>query len=242
MSYGGQEFLPGSFAAADPFAADAARDARASFIRNTYAHLLTAVLIFCGLEGVLLGVEPVRDGILRLVGQNWWIALIAFMGVSWVAQKWAMSESSSTGKQYLGLALYVVAEAIIFVPLLTYAQIVGDHVITTAGAVTALIFGGLSATVFVSGADFSFMRGALAIGGFAALGLVACSFLFGLDLGVWFSVGMVVLLSGYILYDTSNVLHNYRTHQHVAASLALFASVATLFFYVVRLMTALSDD
>jgi FtsH-binding integral membrane protein len=46
---------------------------------------------------------------------------------------------------------------------------------------------------------------------------------------------MIVLASGYILYDTSNVLHRYRTDQHVAAALALFASVAILFWYVLRL-------
>jgi FtsH-binding integral membrane protein len=53
---------------------------------------------------------------------------------------------------------------------------------------------------------------------------------------------MIGLMSGYILYDTSNVMHHYRTDQHVAASLALFASVATLFWYVIRLLMSLSDD
>jgi FtsH-binding integral membrane protein len=43
------------------------------------------------------------------------------------------------------------------------------------------------------------------------------------------------------MYDTSNVLHHYRTDQYVAASLALFASVAMLFFYVLRLVMAFSN-
>ena len=96
--------------------------------------------------------------------------------------------------------------------------------------------------MFVSGADFSFLRGALTIAMFAAIGLVFAGMLFGFSLGIWFSVGMIVLLSGYILYDTSNILHHYHTDQHVAASLALFASVATLFFYVVRLLGFLSEE
>ena len=224
------------------FAADAARTERGAFIRRTYAHLLTAILIFCGLEGLLLSNEEVKLGLLQLIGGNWWIALILFMGASWIAQRWASSDSSSTGKQYLGLALYVVAEALIFVPLLAIAQFQDPNIIPTAGLITVVIFGGLSAAVFVSGADFSFLRGALSIGMFAALGLIVAGLLFGFSLGVWFSVGMIVLLSGYILYDTSNILHHYQTHQHVAASLALFASVATLFFYVVRLLGFLSDD
>jgi FtsH-binding integral membrane protein len=51
---------------------------------------------------------------------------------------------------------------------------------------------------------------------------------------------MILLASGYILYDTSNVLHHYRTDQYVAASLALFAAVALLFWYVLRLLMELN--
>ena len=224
------------------FAADAAAAERGAFIRRTYAHLLTAVLIFCGIEGLFLTIDPLRNALLTLIGGNWWIALIAFMAASWVAQRWASSDSSSTGKQYLGLALYVVAEALIFVPLLSYASVLDPGIIPMAGLITAMIFGGLTAAVMVSGADFSFLRGALSIGIFASLGLIVAGLLFGFSLGLWFSVGMIVLMSGYILYDTSNILHHYRTTQHVAASLALFASVATLFFYVVRLLGYMSDD
>jgi FtsH-binding integral membrane protein len=77
--------------------------------------------------------------------------------------------------------------------------------------------------------------------GFAALGLVLCGWLFGFSLGLWFTGAMILFACGYILYDTSNVLHHYRIGQHVAASLALFASVALLFWYVLRLLMALSN-
>ena len=46
---------------------------------------------------------------------------------------------------------------------------------------------------------------------------------------------MVILAAGFIVYDTSNVMHHYRTDQHVAAALALFGSVALMFWYVLRL-------
>jgi hypothetical protein len=48
------------------------------------------------------------------------------------------------------------------------------------------------------------------------------------------------LASGYILYDTSNVLHHYRIGQHVAASLALFAAVALMFWYMIQLVMSLN--
>jgi FtsH-binding integral membrane protein len=67
------------------------------------------------------------------------------------------------------------------------------------------------------------------------------SIFFGFSLGLLFSVLMVAFAAGFILYDTSNVLHHYRIGQHVAASLALFASVALLFWYVLRIVMAVTD-
>jgi FtsH-binding integral membrane protein len=104
------------------------------------------------------------------------------------------------------------------------------------------MFGALTASVFFTRQDFSFLRTGLWIGGIAAFALLLMGYFAGLHLGVWFSVAMVVLACGWILYDTSNVLHHYRTDQHVAASLALFASVALLFWYVLRLLMAFSSD
>lgn len=225
----------------DPFAIDAARDARAGFVRRTYAHLFGAILAFIGLEAVFLGVEPVTNLLLTVVGGNWWIAAIAFFAVSWLANWWAHS-GVSPALQYLGLAAYVVAEALIFVPLLYFAAALAPSIIPTAGFLTLLIFGGLTVTVFATGADFSFLKGFLVVASLLSVAAIVGSFFLGYGLGIWFSAAMIGIVSGFILYDTSNVLHHYRTDQYVAASLALFASVATLFWYVIRLLMSLSDD
>ena len=235
MSYSDNSF------AIDHFAADAAADVRATFIRKTYTHLFGAILLFIALETVFLTVEPITATLVNLLGGNWWIALIAFMGVSWLANWWAMS-GGNTMLQYAGLGLYVVAEAVIFVPIMYFASRMGESIIPTAGFLTLLIFGGLTVIVFVSGADFSFLRNALFVFGLVAVGAVFCSIFMGFSLGIWFTAAMIGLACGYILYDTSNVLHHYRTDQHVAAALALFAAVALLFFYIIRLLMSLSDD
>jgi FtsH-binding integral membrane protein len=117
----------------------------------------------------------------------------------------------------------------------------GPNVIPMAGLLTAITFAGLTAVVFLSGADFSFLRAGLSIAAFVALGLILCSALFGFQLGLIFIGGMIALASGYILYDTSNVLHHYRIGQHVAAALALFASVALMFWYMVQLVMSLTS-
>ena len=149
---------------------------------------------------------------------------------------WAHSNTSRQ-MQYLGLGLYVLAEAVILIPLLWMAEHYSNGgAIQSAGLVTAIVFGGLTVTVFATKANFSFLRWALVAGSFIALALIVVGIFTGFNLGLWFSVAMVVLAAGMILYNTSNVLHHYNTNQYVAASLALFASIALLFWYVLQIV------
>ncbi|QDT01000.1 Bax inhibitor-1/YccA family protein [Adhaeretor mobilis] len=219
-------------------AAHAESSERATFITRTYMHLAGAILAFIGLEAVLLN-SPIAERLTNTMmgGQySWLIVLGAFMAVSWIANSWAMS-STSRGMQYAGLSLYVVAESIIILPLLYIAasnpRFAG--VIPTASYTTLALFGVLTAIVFITRQDFSFMRSVLVFGGIAAMGLIVCAILFSFALGPIFTYAMIALACGYILYSTSNVMLHYRTDQYVAASLALFAAVALLFWYILQL-------
>jgi hypothetical protein len=176
---------------------------------------------------------------LRMMGgYGWLIVLGAFMLVSVVADRWARS-ATSLAMQYAGLGLYVAAEAVIFVPLLLMAQHLGraqgENIIASAGVMTAVVFGGLTVLVFVTRADLSWLGRYLGLAGLVALGFIVCAVLFDLHLGNLFAGIMVGLAAAYILYYTSNILHHYRLDQHVAAALALFASVALLFWYILQL-------
>ena len=218
------------------FAAYAAEDARAGFIAKTYFHLAGAILAFIALEAVILSLPGV-DGLVRtMIGgrYSWLIVLGLFMGVSWIANSWAMS-TTSIGTQYAGLGLYIVAEAIIFTPLLFIAQNFYPEVIPTAALATLGLFSILTVVVFATRKDFSFLRSILIFGGIAAMGLIVVAIVCRFDLGPIFTYAMIGLACGYILYSTSNVLHHYRIGQHVAASLALFAAVALLFWYILQL-------
>jgi len=213
----------------------ASEDARASFIRKTYLHLLGAILT-CVADAQLQKIVPMVTG-----GMSWLIVLGAFMGVSYIADRWARSNVSQS-QQYMGLGLYVLAEALILIPILYIAEHYAQaDVIQSAGLVTAVVFGGLTLTVFVTKADFSFLRWAIVAGTVIAFGLIIVAAFAGFSLGFWFSAAMVVLAMGIILYNTSNVLHHYNTHQHVAASLSLFASVALLFWYVLQIFMSFDD-
>lgn len=223
-------------------AANALPAERASFIRKTYLLLAAAILAFIVVEGFLFA-SGAADMIASVVfgggAIGWLLVLGLFMGVSFLANRWATSETSKI-TQYLGLAFFVVAEAVIFVPLIwisTYYS--GDSsVLAKAGIVTIGLFLGITATVFITRSDFSFLGPILAIGGFAALGFIVASALFGFSLGNVFAFIMVAFAGTAILYETSNVLHRFNTNQHVAASLTLFASVALLFWYILTIFSS----
>jgi FtsH-binding integral membrane protein len=228
-------------------AAEAESSERARFIRLTYIHLFLAVLTFIGLEAVLLNTPAVTNAMAGIASSRmgWLVVMAVFIGTSYLANYWA-SSSTSVGMQYLGLALYVVAWSVIFVPLLMVAQSftdqTGTNVIGIAGALTIFTFLALTAIVFLTGADFSFMGPFLGIASLIALGVIVVGILFSLPLFGLIFIGALLLLSaGYILYDTSNVLHHYRIGQHVAASLALFSSLALMFWYMVQLVMSLNS-
>ena len=217
------------------FAAMAAVDERAGFITRTYLHLAGAIALFVALEAALLNLPGIENLVGLMAGSQfgWLIVLGLFMLVSYVAQNWAQS-ATNPATQYLGLGLYVVAEAVIFVPLLYIAGRLDPGIIPSAGVATLALFAVLTAVVFVTRKDFSFLRSILMFGGLAALGLIVVAILFKFSLGPIFTYAMIALACGYILYHTSNVLHHYRIGQHVAAALALFASVALLFWYILQ--------
>src|SRR5438874_10175159 len=154
---------------AQPFTAPveyAGASVRADFIRRTYQHLAWAVLGFIVVEALLLQWSGARDLVRTMTGgYSWFIVLAAFMGVSWLAEKWARSGASAQ-MQYAGLALYVVAEAVIFLLLLYIATYVSSpNVIPTAGIVTALLSGGLSDIDFTSRRDLCFLCSILSSAG-----------------------------------------------------------------------------
>lgn len=223
--------------------ATAGVDERMTFVRKTYAHLGGAIGLFVLLEYAFLQTELAYQWAQWALSGSWFVVLALFIGVAWLAERWAHSDVSRT-RQYMGLGLYVVAEVVIFAPLLIIASYMADdpYLIHKAGLLTMTLFAGLTGTVFITKKDFSFLRGILAVGSMVALGVIVVSMIWGFALGTIFAACMVALAAGFILYDTSQVLAHYRPTQYVAASLALFASVALMFWYVLQLLMSLSRD
>lgn len=223
---------------------------RVSFLRRTYAHLGIALVAWAAATAGMMRFMPETSlsfSRWALTGRwNWFLVLGAFMLVGYVAERMARS-NTSRGIQYGGLALFVAAEALLLQPILWVAIIrfgasEADKLILNAGLITVTIFVGLTATVFLTKKDFSFLRGILTVLTFAALGVIIASMIFGFQLGAIFCGAMIALMAGYILYQTSAVMKDFPPTHHVAAALMLFSTIATLFWYVLQLLMSLKGD
>lgn len=222
-------------------AATAPVSERVAFIRRTYLHLAGAALAFVGLSTALIA-SGLAEQILRSVfmaNRMAWIGtMVLFIAGSFAAQYMARARSS-VGLQYAGLTLYVLLYTLLFVPILTIAAspnfLNKPQLPLQAGVVTLAVFAGLTIAVFASKKDFSFLGPILWVASLAALGFILAAVLFGFNLGLVFCALMVALFAAYIIYDTSNIIHNYATNEHVAASMALFGSIAMLFYYILML-------
>lgn len=213
---------------------------RVEFIKKTYLHVALAVLGFIIVEFAMLSTPfIVKIGQWFTGGMKWMLLLGGFMFATNYVESWA-KRSTDRSQQYMALAAYVMLEAFLFVPLLylVMANAGGDYaVIKQAGVISLGLFSGLSAVVLLTGKDFSFLKTAITVGGFLALGLIAAGLLFGFSIGIWFSFAMVGLAGASILYQTSNMVHEYNTTQYVAASLGLFASLMLMFWYVLSILS-----
>ena len=221
----------------------AGESTRGAFLMKTYGLLLASVFAFLFFE-TLWFVTPVASTVLSLIGSagrfGWLAVMLGLMAVHWGAQTVAAT-SQSRSVQLAALGGFVLAESLVFIPLIAIAVTLmaeGDTwILPKALFFTVSLFGILTAIVFVSRKDFSFLRSALIFGSIAAVIFGVVSIFAGFSVGTLFFWAMLVLAGGYILYDTSNILHRYSEEHYVLAALQLFSSFTTLLWYVLRLLS-----
>jgi FtsH-binding integral membrane protein len=206
---------------------------RSNFIWKCYAHVVGAILAFAAIE-VYLFQSGIAAAIAGPMLNNWFMVFGAFILASWGATHVA-HRLESKNAQYAAFAFFVMMEALIFAPMLYMAYMMEPGIIDSAAGVTILGAVGLVATAMITGKDFSFLRGMLVWVGMLALVAIVGSLFFGFELGTWFSVAMIGFAGAAVLYDTSNIMHHYPQDKYVAASMALFASIAMMFWYILRL-------
>ncbi len=210
---------------------------RAEFMRKVYLHIAGALVLFMVLEAFLQSL-PFAERMVNTMNNVWLLVIIGMTAVGWIASKWTMP-GLPLSQQYLGLVLYTIGQAIIFMPLIAYIRFYeDDNILVTGGLITLGLVAGLSLIGIDGRTSFSWMRAIIMIAFPVSFGLVIASILFGFGLGTWFSLAMIVLASGSILYQTDQIFKRSRTDAYVSAALGLFSSIMLLLWYVLRLMAA----
>ncbi len=213
---------------------------RVTFLVRVYQHLGLAIGAFVALEFVLFktGLAEKLYDLISGSGPVWLLILGGFMVVNWLAVQ-ASHDLLNPARQYGGLFALAAAESLIFAPFLyyVYESDNGGGTIAGAAVITAVGFGGLTLVAMFTRRDLSVLRPIVMWGGMLALVAIVGAVLFGAELGTWFSVAMIGLAGASILYQTQSIMRNYPAEAYVGAALQLFASVMTLFWYVLRLMS-----
>ena len=242
----------------NPFIVDVAPvEERVSFYRRTYAHVAGALLGFAALlalffvgfdqqTGIAFVLAKSLFGMLQSLGAwSWLLVMVAFWVGTMVAQGLATNRAS-VAAQYSGLGLYVLLQALIFIPLLAIVHMkTGGHmaqILLPACSLTGALVVGLTLSVYMTSTDFSFLRTIIVIGSVVALALVLLS-AFGLfALGTWFALAMILLMATAILYQTWVIKTQLTTGDHIIAAFMLFSSIVTLLWYVISFFLGRRED
>lgn len=220
-------------------------DDRAAFVMRVYQHVLAAVGAFVAIEALFF-MTGVAEGLYDFFfasGGRWLLMLGAFMIGQWFVSN-AVSDLANPSRQYAGLFGSAAIYAVLFAPFLHYVYKVQDAGSTVAAAagITAIGFAILSVVAFATRKDLSFLRPMVMWGFGGALLLIIGSVIFGFNLGVWFSVAMIVLSGAAILYQTQTIIRTYPATAYVAGAVQLFGSLMMMFWYVLRLLMQLTRN
>jgi modulator of FtsH protease len=200
-------------------------------LRNTYS-LLALTLAFSGVMAFVA--QQMRVGY-----PNVFIVLIGFYGLFFLTAKlrdsvWGLvSTFALTG--FMGFILGPILNRYL-------GMAGGAEVVSSAFAMTALVFGGLSAYVLITRKDMSFLSGFITAGFFVLLGAVVASFFFqisGLQLAI--SAGFVLFSSVCILFQTSAIIHGGERN-YIMATISLYVSIYNLFISLLQLFGIMGRD
>lgn len=225
----------------NPYASNisTASSSRSAIVSRIYMNLAGAVCAYALLVALIfmtVGIEPILAFFASSAKATSLIILALCFAGPFIGNAILKAFPNRAG-QYAVLGYYVVFETIITLPILAMAAWFFDaSVVWSAVALTFSLFLALSAAVFMTRADFSFLRAAILFGSIGSFIVILVAILFGFSLGVWFSAAMVALACLYILYETSQIMRNAQEGLEVLYAINLFTSVVMLFFYILRLV------
>jgi modulator of FtsH protease len=213
-------------------AAQATLAERLGFIRKVYALFFVATLFAIG--GVLLGFSYPPLMIYAL--EHPIIMLFAMLG----GVMGATALRHNRGINLAALFGFTTLTGVIISPLIALVYLKNPASILQAGILTVGIFGGLTAYVFISNKDFSFLRGMLVTGLIVVILAGLLNILVVGSSALYFAtaVATLFLFSGFVLYDTSNIIRRYPTNEYVAGALSLYLDAFNIFLALLRILNS----
>ena len=207
---------------------------RADFMRRVYGRLVAGVAAFVAMEWFLF-TSGLAVAITQFVFSTSWLLILGgFMIVSWLSNS-LTHRAASPGAEWAGYLLLIAANAVIFAPMLVIAELQVPGTVAAAGQYAVAGFIVLSIVAHRSARDFTWLGASLRWIGIMALVAIVLSVLTGFALGTWFSLAMIAFAGAAILYETQVILREMPPGRETAAAMALFSSLALLFWYVLRL-------
>src|SRR5436190_20061174 len=211
-------------------AAEAGVEERVAFIRKVYGLFFIGILF--AVAGVWLGFA--FPPLMIAAAQHPWIMLIVMIGAVMGTQ----AVRHVPGVNLAALFGFTTLTGVIISPLLYIISRSNPASIFQAGVLTVGIFGGLTAYVFISNRDFSFLRGMVTVGLIVVIlaGLLNVLFVGSIGLGFALAVATLLLFAGFVLYDTSNIIRRYPTNEYVSGALALYLDALNIFLALLRIL------
>ncbi|MHC4972667.1 MAG: Bax inhibitor-1/YccA family protein [Planctomycetota bacterium] len=223
------------------FAIDAAVNERTRFIRRTYVHLV-GELGAVALVTVLVLQTPALQRIAVALWNNLLLYFAAVFGVTLLTRK-LLEGRKSLAVQYAGAGIWVFFFGLLVAPLAMIAEAkFGSYEILGEGLIlTGCVFGGLTAYTFFTKKDFSYLGGFLTVASWTLVGVVVILSFGGFAASPLWSILWVLLLAGWVLYDTSRVMHRRHVDEYVAASAELLFDFVYMFIHIVFLLMGSRD-
>lgn len=246
----------GAHVAATDSVAHASTETRLAFLRRVYTLFSGAMVVWMGTTLLVTFNEGLLETAIGLMGGGI-LGFILLIGAMFLLLR--LTATAGPGIGMLGLGLFGILEGFLTAPLVYIAMCQGNDmamaalqqgvlvpeqlslgtgIVTQAFALTCAVFGGLSFYALTTKRDFLWMRGALYMGFFALMAIALLSF-FGIGSGIvggtGFALAFVVLMGGFVLYDTQNIMKRYPSHMATAAAATLLIDFIIMFKYILMI-------
>lgn len=208
-------------------------EARLGFIRKTYVLFMAGILMSIVAGAVCLNVPAVKSAAFGL-----WnipiLAIVLLFGLTFAAT----AVSRVEGLNYFALFAFTAFIGFLFAPILGMYEASQAGIVQQAAFLTTVVFGSLTAYAFISRKDFSYMGGILFVGLMALIlgGLANMFFFKSPAASYWMAWVTVMIFSGFVLYDTSRIIHNYDERGYCSAALSLFLDFFNMFMAILRIL------